>query len=53
MAPTSPCPAGRAALVNPCDPFLPQLEDPTLPAVSSLFTATDFPPLHIDANDFQ
>ncbi|KAM6231170.1 signal transducer and activator of transcription 2 [Spheniscus humboldti] len=45
--------AGSAALVDPRDPFLPQLEDPTLPAVSSLFTATDFPPLHIDANDFQ
>ncbi|XP_074785674.1 signal transducer and activator of transcription 2 [Athene noctua] len=43
---------GRAALLDPRDPFLPQPEDAALPAVSSLFAA-DFPPLHIDANDFQ
>ncbi|XP_055552571.1 signal transducer and activator of transcription 2 isoform X1 [Falco cherrug] len=44
--------AGSAALLNPRDPFLPQPEDTALPTVSSLFT-TDFPPLHIDASDFQ
>ncbi|XP_064330401.1 signal transducer and activator of transcription 2 [Phalacrocorax carbo] len=44
--------AGRAALLDPHDPFLPQPEDAVLPTVSSLFAA-DFPPLHIDANDFQ
>ncbi|KAM6112221.1 signal transducer and activator of transcription 2 [Phoenicopterus ruber ruber] len=44
--------AGSAVLLDPRDPFLPQPEDTALPAVSSLFTA-DFPPLHIDANDFQ
>ncbi|XP_042652491.1 signal transducer and activator of transcription 2 isoform X2 [Tyto alba] len=42
-----------AALLDPRDPFLPQPEDTALPAVSSLFTAADFPPLHINANDFQ
>ncbi|KAM6189095.1 signal transducer and activator of transcription 2 [Sarcoramphus papa] len=46
--------AGSAALLNPGDPFLPQPEDAALPAVNSLFAAAaDFPPLHIDANDFQ
>ncbi|CAN0015404.1 unnamed protein product [Bubo scandiacus] len=49
---TSPHPAGSTALLDPRDPFLPQPEDAALPAVSSLFAA-DFPPLHIDANDFQ
>ncbi|XP_054663250.1 signal transducer and activator of transcription 2 [Grus americana] len=42
-----------AVLLDPCDPFLPQPEDTALPAVTSLFTATDIPSLHIDANDFQ
>lgn len=51
---TSPRPAGSTALLDPHDPFLPQPEDAALPTVSSLFTAAaDFPPLHIDANDFQ
>ena len=51
---TCPRPAGSAALLNPGDPFLPQPEDAALPAVNSLFAAAaDFPPLHIDANDFQ
>ncbi|KAM6394927.1 signal transducer and activator of transcription 2 [Rhynochetos jubatus] len=46
--------AGSAALLDPCDPFLPQPEDTALPAVNSLFAAaTDFPSLHIDSNDFQ
>ncbi|XP_075581223.1 signal transducer and activator of transcription 2 [Pelecanus crispus] len=46
--------AGSTALLDPCDPFLPQPEDTALPTVSSLFTAAaDFPLLHIDANDFQ
>ncbi|XP_063215065.1 signal transducer and activator of transcription 2 isoform X3 [Chroicocephalus ridibundus] len=44
--------ASAPALLNPHDPFLPQLEDAALSPVSSFF-ATDFPPLHIDANDFQ
>ncbi|XP_065510305.1 signal transducer and activator of transcription 2 [Caloenas nicobarica] len=44
--------AGSAALLAPHDPFLPQSEDAAPAAVSSLFT-TDFPPLHIDTNDFQ
>ncbi|PKU32398.1 signal transducer and activator of transcription 2 [Limosa lapponica baueri] len=44
--------ANTTALLNPRDPFLPQLEDAALSPVSSLF-ATDFPPLHIDASDFQ
>ncbi|KAM9214430.1 signal transducer and activator of transcription 2 isoform 1-T1 [Leptosomus discolor] len=52
LALTSPCPTGSAALLDPHDPFLPQPEDTALPAVSSLF-ATDFPPLQLDANDFQ
>ncbi|KAM6308005.1 signal transducer and activator of transcription 2 isoform 2-T3 [Podargus strigoides] len=52
VALTSPYPAGRAVLLDPHDPFLPQPEDTALPAVSSLFAA-DIPPLHIDANDFQ
>ncbi|XP_061299887.1 signal transducer and activator of transcription 2-like [Pezoporus flaviventris] len=44
---------GSAALLDAHDPFLPQPEDAALPAaVGSLFS-TDFPPLHIDANDFQ
>ncbi|KAM9514552.1 signal transducer and activator of transcription 2 [Guaruba guarouba] len=48
-----PPPAGSAALLDAHDPFLPQPEDAALPiAVGSLFS-TDFPPLHIDANDFQ
>ena len=51
---TSPRPAGTAALLAPHDPFLPQPEDVALPDVNSLFaTAADFPPLDIDANDFQ
>uniref|UniRef100_A0A8V5GMT5 Uncharacterized protein n=1 Tax=Melopsittacus undulatus TaxID=13146 RepID=A0A8V5GMT5_MELUD len=46
-------PAGSSALLDAHDPFLPQPEDVALPAaVGSLFS-TDFPPLHIDANDFQ
>ncbi|XP_069662544.1 signal transducer and activator of transcription 2 isoform X1 [Haliaeetus albicilla] len=46
--------AGGTALLDSHDPFLPQPEDAALPTVSSLFTAAaDFPPLHIDANDFQ
>ncbi|KAM6038748.1 signal transducer and activator of transcription 2 isoform 2-T2 [Theristicus caerulescens] len=50
----SPRQAGSAVLLDPRDPFLPQPEDVTLPAVSSLFTATaDFPPLRIDTSDFQ
>ncbi|XP_032060694.1 signal transducer and activator of transcription 2 [Aythya fuligula] len=45
---------GNAALLDPSDPFLPQPEDTALPAASSLFAVdTDFPPLHIDASDFQ
>ncbi|KAM6364820.1 signal transducer and activator of transcription 2 isoform 1-T2 [Pluvialis apricaria] len=44
--------ASSAALLNPQDPFMPQLEDAALSPVSSLFAA-DLPPLHIDANDFQ
>ncbi|XP_075301904.1 signal transducer and activator of transcription 2 isoform X2 [Opisthocomus hoazin] len=45
---------GTAALLAPHDPFLPQPEDVALPDVNSLFaTAADFPPLDIDANDFQ
>ncbi|KAK2512380.1 signal transducer and activator of transcription 2 [Columba livia] len=44
--------AGSAALLAPHDPFLPQSEDAAPAAASSLFT-TDFPPLSIDANDFQ
>uniref|UniRef100_A0A8C3BS71 SH2 domain-containing protein n=1 Tax=Cairina moschata TaxID=8855 RepID=A0A8C3BS71_CAIMO len=45
---------GNAALLDPRDPFLPQPEDTALPAASSLFAVdTDFPPLHIDASDFQ
>ncbi|XP_068266380.1 signal transducer and activator of transcription 2 isoform X2 [Nyctibius grandis] len=47
-----PALASSTALLDPRDPFLPQPEDAAVPAVSSLF-ATDFPPLHIDANDFQ
>lgn len=47
-------PAGSAALLDPRDPFLPQPEDTALPATSSLFAVdADFPPLHIDASDFQ
>nr|XP_031363080.1 signal transducer and activator of transcription 2 [Lonchura striata domestica] len=42
---------GSAALLDQQDPFLPQPEDSVLPVVPSLFT--DFPPLHIDASDFQ
>lgn len=45
--------SGSAALLNQHDPFLPQPEDSALPAVNSLFSSTDFPPLHIDASDFQ
>lgn len=45
-------PTGSAALLAPHDPFLPQSEDAAPAAASSLFT-TDFPPLSIDANDFQ
>ncbi|KAJ7428608.1 signal transducer and activator of transcription 2 [Pitangus sulphuratus] len=45
--------AGTAALLDHRDPFLPQPEDSALPAVNSLFASTDFPPLHIDASDFQ
>lgn len=45
---------GSAALLDPRDPFLPQPEDTALPATSSLFAVdADFPPLHIDASDFQ
>ncbi|KAM6325914.1 signal transducer and activator of transcription 2 isoform 2-T7 [Alca torda] len=44
--------ASADALLNPRDPFLPQLEDSALSPVSSLFT-TDFPRLHIDDSDFQ
>ncbi|XP_035169095.1 signal transducer and activator of transcription 2, partial [Oxyura jamaicensis] len=45
---------GNAALLDPRDPFLPQPEDTALPAASSLFAMdSDFPPLHIDASDFQ
>uniref|UniRef100_A0A8C7EDP0 SH2 domain-containing protein n=1 Tax=Nothoprocta perdicaria TaxID=30464 RepID=A0A8C7EDP0_NOTPE len=48
-----PRPAGSAALLGRRDPFLPQAEAP-LPVVSSLFAeAGDFPPLHIDPQDFQ
>ncbi|XP_039589080.1 uncharacterized protein LOC120513580, partial [Passer montanus] len=42
---------GSAALLDQHDPFLPQPEDAAVPSVPSLFT--DFPPLHIDASDFQ
>ncbi|XP_068777531.1 signal transducer and activator of transcription 2 [Struthio camelus] len=49
----SPGPARNAALLNRCDPFLPQSDDTALPAVNSLFAGADFPPLHIDPNDFQ
>ncbi|XP_062453312.1 signal transducer and activator of transcription 2 isoform X2 [Rhea pennata] len=50
----SPRPARSAALLDHCDPFLPQADDAALPAMNSLFAeATDFPPLHIDPNDFQ
>ncbi|XP_041333465.1 signal transducer and activator of transcription 2 [Pyrgilauda ruficollis] len=42
---------GSAALLDQRDPFLPQPEDSAVPSVPSLFT--DFPPLHIDASDFQ
>ncbi|XP_068068647.1 signal transducer and activator of transcription 2 isoform X2 [Anomalospiza imberbis] len=42
---------GSAALLDQHDPFLPQPEESVLPVVPSLFT--DFPPLHIDASDFQ
>ncbi|XP_074990054.1 signal transducer and activator of transcription 2 [Calonectris borealis] len=45
--------AGSDALLDPRDPFLPQPEDAALPTINSLFAAADFPPLHIDANDFQ
>ncbi|OXB53641.1 hypothetical protein ASZ78_004029 [Callipepla squamata] len=46
---------GRAVLLDPRDPFLPQPEDVPLPAAAtSLFTTdSDFPPLQIDASDFQ
>ncbi|XP_056370917.1 signal transducer and activator of transcription 2 [Oenanthe melanoleuca] len=44
-------PPGSAALLDHHDPFLPQPEDSALPAVPSLFT--DFPPLQLDASDFQ
>uniref|UniRef100_A0A8C3NP08 Signal transducer and activator of transcription n=1 Tax=Cyanoderma ruficeps TaxID=181631 RepID=A0A8C3NP08_9PASS len=44
---------GGAALLDQHDPFLPQPEDSALPAVPSLFSSTDFLPLHIDASDFQ
>ncbi|XP_065609953.1 signal transducer and activator of transcription 2-like isoform X1 [Cyrtonyx montezumae] len=45
----------RDVLLDPRDPFLPQPEDVSLPtAATSLFTADcDFPPLQIDASDFQ
>lgn len=47
-------PIDSAVLLDPSDPFLPQSEDVALPATASLFTADgDFPPLHIDASDFQ
>ncbi|XP_053907656.1 signal transducer and activator of transcription 2 [Cuculus canorus] len=50
----SPELAGKAALLDPHDPFLPQPEDASLPVINSLFAgAADFPPLHIDASDFQ
>lgn len=49
---TSPRAAGSDVLLAPHDPFLPQAEDVPVPPISSLF-ATDLPPLHIDANDFQ
>ncbi|XP_066063503.1 signal transducer and activator of transcription 2 isoform X2 [Chamaea fasciata] len=42
-----------AALLDQHDPFLPQPEDSALPAVPSLFSSSDFLPLHIDASDFQ
>ncbi|XP_066193651.1 signal transducer and activator of transcription 2 isoform X4 [Sylvia atricapilla] len=42
-----------AALLDHHDPFLPQPEDCALPAVPSLFSSSDFLPLHIDASDFQ
>lgn len=42
---------GSAALLDQHDPFLPQPEDSAVPSVPSLFT--DFPPLQIDASDFQ
>ncbi|XP_032569338.1 signal transducer and activator of transcription 2 isoform X2 [Chiroxiphia lanceolata] len=45
--------AGAAVLLGHRDPFLPQPEDLALPTVNSLFASTDFPPLHIDASDFQ
>ncbi|XP_014116048.1 PREDICTED: signal transducer and activator of transcription 2 [Pseudopodoces humilis] len=44
---------GSAALLDHHDPFLPQSEELALPAAPSLFSSTDFPPLHIDASDFQ
>ncbi|XP_058717048.1 LOW QUALITY PROTEIN: signal transducer and activator of transcription 2 [Poecile atricapillus] len=44
---------GSAALLDHHDPFLPQSEELPLPAAPSLFSSTDFPPLHIDASDFQ
>ncbi|XP_062366891.1 signal transducer and activator of transcription 2 isoform X2 [Cinclus cinclus] len=43
--------AGSAVLRDRHDPFLPLPEDSALPTLPSLFT--DFPPLHIDASDFQ
>ncbi|KAJ7418476.1 signal transducer and activator of transcription 2 isoform X2 [Willisornis vidua] len=45
--------ADTSALLDYSDPFLPQPEDSALPAVNSLFASPDFPPLHIDASDFQ
>ncbi|XP_014748012.1 PREDICTED: signal transducer and activator of transcription 2 [Sturnus vulgaris] len=47
----SPGIPGSSALLDHHDPFLPQPEDSALPAIPSLFT--DFPPLQIDASDFQ
>ncbi|XP_061871708.1 signal transducer and activator of transcription 2 isoform X2 [Colius striatus] len=44
---------GSTVLLDPHDPFLPQPEDTALAPVNSLFATADFPPLHIDASDFQ
>ncbi|RMB90384.1 hypothetical protein DUI87_33270 [Hirundo rustica rustica] len=44
---------GSAALLDRHDPFLPQPEDSALPSAPSLFSSADFPPLCLDASDFQ
>ncbi|XP_067170116.1 signal transducer and activator of transcription 2 isoform X2 [Apteryx mantelli] len=49
----SPRPARSTALLDHHDPFLPQADDGALPAASSFFAEANFPPLHIDLDDFQ